>query len=134
MLRIHPFVMGHLIGAVMTGAVAGAFFDPEAAFVGGLAMFGGALVSSFICQWRPGVEAAAWKLWPVAVFANPVMLAALGFMAADWACVVGAQRGWGCFVAALAIMVAGLCLLPPVGGLLWRGFKRWRAGGVRGAA
>jgi hypothetical protein len=127
MLRIHPFVMGHLIGAVMTGAVAGAFIDPRAAFVGALGLFGGALVSSFICQRWPGVEAAAWKLWPVAVFASPVMLAALGFMAVDWQCVVGMRRGWNCLTAAMAIMVAGLCLLPPFGGLLWRGFKRWRA-------
>jgi len=127
MLRIHPFVMGHLIAAVVIGGAAGGFFDPQAAFVGALTLFGGALVSSFICQRWPGVEAPAWKLWPVAVFASPAMLAALGFMAADWACVVGIQRGWGCFVAALAIMVAGLCLLPPFGGLLWRGFKRWRA-------
>ena len=95
--------------------------------IGALALFGGALVSSYVCQWWPGVEAPAWKLWLVAVFANPVMLAALGFMAVDWACFVGTQRGWGCFVAALAILVAALCVLPPVGGLLWRSFKRWRA-------
>jgi len=124
MLRIHPFVMGHLIGAVMTGAIAGAFINPQAAFVGALSLFGGALVSCFICQWRPGVEAAAWKLWPAAVFANPVMLAALGFMAIDWECVVGARRGWNCLAAAMAILVTGLCLLPPVGGLLWRWWKR----------
>ena len=79
MLRIHPFVMGHLIGAVLTGGAAGAFSDPRAAFIGALALFGGALVSSYVCQWWPGVEAPAWKLWLVAVFANPVMLAALGF-------------------------------------------------------
>ncbi len=127
MLRIHPFVMGHLIGAVVTGAAAGAFINPQAAFVAALALFGGALVSSFICQWWPGVEAPAWKLWPVAVFASPVMLAALGFMAVDWECVVGMRRGWHCLTAAMAILAVGLCLLPPVAGLLWRGFKRWRA-------
>lgn len=127
MLRIHPFVMGHLIGAVMTGAIAGAFINPQMAFIGAVALFGGALVSCFICQWRPGVEAVAWKLWPVAVFASPVMMAALGFMAADWECVVGARTGWNCLVAAMAIFVAGLCLLPPFGGLLWRWWKRRRA-------
>lgn len=127
MLRIHPFVMGHLIGAVMTGAIAGAFINPQAAFIGALALFGGALVSCFVCQWRPGVEAAAWKLWLVAVFANPVMLAALAFMAVDWECVAGTRRGWDCLAAAMAILVAGLCLLPPLGGLLWRWWKRRRA-------
>ena len=131
MLRIHPFVMGYLIGAVMTGAIAGAFINPQAAFIGAVALFGGALVSCFVCQWRPGIEAAAWKLWPVAVFANPVMLVAVGFMAVDWECVVGTRRGWNCLVAAMAILVAGLCLLPPVGGLLWRGWKRWRAPAVQ---
>jgi hypothetical protein len=126
MLRIHPFVMGHLIGAVMTGAAAGAFINPQAAFIGALALFGGALVSSFVCQRWPGVEAAAWKIWPVAVFASPVMLAAVGFMAADWECVVGMRRGWNCLTAAMAILAAGLCLVPPVAGLLWRGWKRRR--------
>jgi hypothetical protein len=127
MLRIHPFVMGHLIGAVMTGAVAGAFINPQAAFIGAVALFGGSLVSCFICQWRPGVEAVAWKLWPVAVLANPAMLAALVFMAVDLDCLVGARRGWDCLAAAMAILVAGLCLMPPVGGLLWRWWKRRRA-------
>jgi len=127
MLRIHPFVMGHLIGAVMTGAIAGAFINPQAAFIGALGLFGGALVSCFICQWRPGVEATVWKLWLVAVFANPVMLAALGFMAVDWECVAGLRRGWNCLAAAMAILVSGLCLLPPIGGLLWRWWKRRRA-------
>jgi hypothetical protein len=124
MLRIHPFIMGHLIGAVMTGAIAGAFINPQASFIGALALFGGALVSCFICQWRPGVEATAWKLWLIAVLANPVMLAALGFMAVDWECVAGTRRGWNCLGAAMAIVAAGLCLLPPVGGLLWRWWKR----------
>ena|SRR3990167_6953340 len=124
MLRIHPFIMGHLIGAVMTGAIAGAFINPQASFIGALALFGGALVSCFICQWRPGVEATAWKLWLIAVLANPVMLAALGFMAVDWECVAGTRRGWNCLGVAMAIVAAGLCLLPPVGGLLWRWWKR----------
>ncbi len=127
MLRIRPFVMGHLIGAVMTGAIAGAFISPRAAFIGALALLGGAIVSSFVCQWRPGVEAAAWKLWAVAVLTNPIMIAALAFMAYDWQCVVGARRGWDCIAAAMAIVAACLCLLPPLGGLLWRWWKSRRA-------
>lgn len=119
--------MGHLIGAVMTGAIAGAFVNPQAAFFGGLALLGGAIVSSFVCQWRPGVEAAAWKLWSVAVLANPIMIAALAFMVHDWQCVLGTHRGWDCLEAAMAIVTACLCLLPPVGGLLWRWWKRHRA-------
>ena len=123
MLRIHPFVMGQLIGAAMTGAIAGAFVSPQAAFIAAVALLGGAIVSSFVCQWRPGVEAAGWKLWAVAVLANPIMIAALAFMAHDWQCVLGLHRGWDCLAAAMAIVAACLCLLPPLGGLLWRWWK-----------
>ena len=45
-------------------------------------------------------------------------------MVADWECVAGTRRGFDCLVAAMAIVAAGLCLLPPVGGLLWRWWKR----------
>ena len=124
MLRIRPFVVGHLVGAVMAGGIAGAFASPRVAFMAALVMLGGAIVSSLICQWRPGVDAAAWKLWVVAVLANPVMIAALGFMAHDWQCVVGERRGWDCIAAAMAITAACLSLLPPLGGLLWRWWKR----------
>jgi len=124
MLRFHPFVMGHLVSAVVVGGAAGAFLDAQAALIAGASLAGGALISSLVCQWRPGVEAAAWKLWPVAVLTNPLTLAAFGFMAADWKCVVGIRGGWNCLGAAIAIIVAGLCLLPPIGGLLWRWWKR----------
>ena len=119
--------MGHLVAALLVGAGAGAFLAAEAMLIGGLGMLAGAVVSSFVCQWKPGVEAPAWQLWAVAVLANPVFLAALVFMALDWQCVVGLQRGWGCLVAAMAIIAASLCFLPPLGGLLWRSWKCYRA-------
>lgn len=127
MLRIRPFVMGHLVAALLVGAGAGAFLAAEAMLIGGVTMLAGAVVSSLVCQWKPGVEAPGWQLYPVSVLANPVFLAALVFMALDWKCVVGHQRGWGCFVAAMAIVATGLCLLPPLGGLLWRSWKHYRA-------
>ena len=124
MLRIHPFVMGHLISAVMTGSIAGFFINAEAAFITGVSLAGGAVVSSFVCQWRPGVDAGGGKLWAVAVLANPIMIAALAVMALDWQCVVGARRGWDCVAAAMAIVAACRCLVPPLGGLLWRWWRR----------
>ena len=128
MLRITPFVMGHLVAALLVGAGAGAFLAAEAMLIGGVGMLAGAIVSSLVCQWKPGVEAPASQLWPVAVLANPVFLAALVFLALDWQCVVGLQRGWGCrLVAPMAMIAASLCFLPPLGGLLWRSWKRHRA-------
>lgn len=127
MLRFHPFTMGHLIGAVVVSGAAGTFLpDAGVALAVVLAFLVAATVSSFVCQWRPGVEAPAWKLWLTAVFASPVMLLALGFMAVDWDCVIGVRRGWNCLVAAIAIVVAGLCFLPPLFGLAWRWWKRRR--------
>jgi hypothetical protein len=127
-LRITPFVMGHLVAALLVGAAAGAFLAAEAMLIGGIGMLAGAVVSSLVCQWKPGVEAPASQLWPVAVLANPVLLAALVFLALDWQCVVGLQRGWGCrLVAPMALIAASLCFLPPLGGLLWRAWKRHRA-------
>lgn len=127
MQNIHPFVLGHVVGAALVGAVAGPLIDAQAAILVAAALVGGAFASSLMCRWWPGWEAAAWKLWPVAVLVNPVMLATLGFLAADWKCVVGLRGGWGCLGAATAIVAAGFCLLPPFGGLLWRGWKRRRA-------
>lgn len=119
--------MGHLVTALLVGAAAGAFLAGEAMLIGGVGMLAGAVVSSLVCQWKPGVEAPAWQLWPVATLVNPVFPAALFFMALDWKCVVGLRGGWGCVVVTMAMIVAGLCFLPPLGGLLWRSWKRYRA-------
>lgn len=128
MLRINPFVMGHLVGAVLVGGVAGTLFlDAQAGLICAVALLAGAFVSSYVCQWWPGVEAPGWKLWAVAVFASPIMLLALGYIAFDYECTVGIRRGWNCLLAAIAIMVVGLCLLPPAIGLLWRWWKHRKA-------
>lgn len=125
MLRVHPFTLGHLIGAVIVSGATGLFLpDPLSALKMVAVFVLGVAVSSFVCQWRPGTEAAGWKLWVVAVLANPVMLLSLGFMAVDWECLAGIRRGWGCFAVAIAIPVAAGCLLPPLFGLAWRWWKR----------
>jgi hypothetical protein len=117
--------MGHLIGAVVVSGAVGAFLpNAQFALIMVLVFVAAAAVSSFICQHWPGLEAPAWKLWLTAVFANPVMLSALGAMAVDWDCVVGLRRGWNCLAAAIAIVVAGGCLLPSLFGLAWRAWKR----------
>mgnify|MGYP003599615353 CR=1 FL=1 len=127
MLRITPFVMGHLVAAVLVGAGAGAFIDMRASLYFALALVAGAVVSSLVCQWKPGVEAPAWRLYLVALLANPILMISLVVMALDWDCGVRLRRGWNCIAAAMAIAAAGLCLLPPFGGLLWRHWKRYRA-------
>jgi hypothetical protein len=128
MLRLHPFIWGHVVGALIVGLAAGATLDARAALLGAAVLAVGATVSSGVVWWRPGFEAPAWQLIPTAVLANPMMLLALGFLVVDFDFVVGNRRRWDCIGAALAILVAGVCLLPPFGGWLWRWWKR------RGAA
>lgn len=122
--RIHPFVWGHVVAALIIGVVAEASIDAETAGMGVALLTAGAIVSSVVCWWKPGFEAPAWQLIPAAILANPLMLLALGFMIVDSDCLVGNRRGWDCLGAAVAILVAGVCLLPPFGGWLWRWWKR----------
>lgn len=125
MPRIHPFAYGHVAAALVVGVAAGALLGAgQGAAAGAALMTAGAILSAVVCGWKPGFEAPAWQLLPTAILANPVMLAALYFFGLDWQCVVGSQRGWGCFVGVLAVLVAVACLLPPFGGLLWRWWKR----------
>jgi hypothetical protein len=124
MRRIHPFVLGHVVAALIVGAAAGATLGGQAAVMGAIMLAAGAIVSSTVCWWKPGLEASAGRLIPVAVLANPLMLLALGFLVVDADCLVGNKRGWNCLGAAIAILVAGVCLLPPFGGWLWRWWKR----------
>ena len=70
------------------------------------------------------LDAQAAAMGAVALMAGAMMLLALGFMVVDYECVVGSRRGWNCIGAAVAILVAGVCLLPPFGGWLWRWWKR----------
>ena len=124
MRPIHPFVVGHVTGAVIVGIAAGSVLSLLAAFVSAASMAAGALVSGLICWAWPGLEAKARFLWPVAVLANPVMLGALAMITVDWECLTGDNGGWECMAVAVAVVVAGLSLLPPLGGLLWRRWKR----------
>ena len=94
--------------------------------MGAIMLAAGAVISSTVCWWKPGLDAPAWQLIPAAILANPLMLLALGFMAVDADCIVGNKRGWNCIGAAIALLVAGVCLVPPFGGWLWRWWKRRR--------
>lgn len=125
MKRIHPFVWGHLAVALIAGAGVGATLDVQAAIMGAIMLMAGAVISSTVCWWKPGLDAPAWQLIPVAILANPLMLAALGYLLfIDFDCVIGNRRGWNCLGTAIAVVVAGVCLAPPFGGWLWRWWRR----------
>ena len=118
MRRIHPFVYGHVVAALIVGASTGATLDAQAA-----AMGAGMLFAVFRLTLPPILMQARRLLGEASI---PLMLLALGFMAVDYECVVGTKKGWNCLGMAIAIVVAGVCLLPPFGGWLWRWWKRRR--------
>jgi hypothetical protein len=123
-VRLRPFVVGHVIGAVVVGLAAGAVLGVPAAFLSAAGLTVGALVSCLICAVWPGLEAKARFLWPVAVLANPVTLIALAMVVSERRCLTDDFPGWDCMAVAVAAMIGGLGLLPPLGGLLWRRWKR----------
>ena len=124
MRRLHPFVYGHVVAALVVGiAVGGAGGGRQAAGMAAAAMMAGASVSSGVCWKWPGYDAPIWKLWPAATLANPLALAAIGFTALHAGCFAG--FGTDCLIAGVALWVAIFCVLPPLGGLVWR----WRSRG-----
>jgi hypothetical protein len=117
MRALSPFVYGHVLGALLIGAVCGSFLDLQAIFTFAIAMAVGAAASATVCRWWPGYGAAGWRLWLAGAFGNPLLLLALGFSIDSYECLLGRRTGWDCMFSDVGPMVAGVCLLPPLLGL-----------------
>jgi hypothetical protein len=111
--RIPPFVTGQVAGAVTMGLAThllnGAYFINLDWVV---LMSMGPVVSALVCWRWPGPDAPAWKLLPVALLANPMMLMLI-------AVALGLAHLGARF--AFFIMVSGV--LSVLAGLAWRLFK-----------
>ncbi len=124
MRRIHPFVYGHVIGAFVVGVASGATLDLKAVLVFSSLLAANAAIGSLVCWWRPGFDAAGWKLWLVATFANPLMLSGIAYSIDQYDCLVGGRTGWGCMFSDVGPLVAAACLPSPLIGLAVRWRKR----------
>jgi hypothetical protein len=124
MRRIHPFVLGHVVGAFVVGAVGGATLDLKAVMVFSSLLAANAAIGSLVCWWRPGFDAAGWKLWLVATFVNPLMLSAIAYSIDQYDCLVGQRTGWPCMFSDVGPLVAAACLPSPLIGLAVRWWKR----------
>jgi hypothetical protein len=125
--RVPSFVYGHVIGALITGAIGGAFLDLTAVLVFGGGLAASATVSALVCWWWPRFDAPAWKLWLVATVANPVLIAGLAWSVAMRDCLTGALKGWDCLFAEVGLVAAAATLPSPVVGLIARWcWARWR--------
>ena len=124
MRRIHPFVYGHVIGAFLVGAVAGAFLDLKAMMIFSSLLAANAAIGSLVCWWRPGFDAAWWKLWLVATFATPMMLAGIAFSIDQYDCLIGQRTGWNCMFRGVGLDTMMACLPSPLIGLVVRWWKQ----------
>jgi hypothetical protein len=120
--RPHPFALGQVIGAFTVGVLAGSFLNLPAVMVLCVSLAAGAAVSAMICRWRPGFEAAGWKLWLVGAIANPVTLSALAYSTSEYECLLGTRTGWDCMLVEIGLFVAGIGSVPPIVGIV----VRWR--------
>jgi hypothetical protein len=123
-----PFVYGHVLGALLIGAVGGSFVEFRAILTFGIAMTVGAAASAMVCRWWPGFDAPGWRLWLAGALGNPLLLVALGFSVEEYDCLLGKRTGWNCMFSDIGPLVVGVCLLPPLLGLglrwLWGSVQR----------
>jgi hypothetical protein len=125
MRHVPPFVTGYVVSAFLIGAgVGGSMNSVEAAAFGAGVLVAGALVGCLLCWWLLGFEAPWWQMMGLGLLANPAFLVPLGILLLDFDCVTGSKRGWDCFLAAFAIVIGSGALATPLGGLLWRWWKR----------
>jgi len=123
-MRLHPFASGQVVGAAIIGSVTGLFFNATAVAGFSATLAVGAAVSALICRWRPGFDAAGWKLWIAGSLANPVVLAAAAFSVSEYECLLRWKTGWNCLFVEIGPFVTGLGLVPPLMGLLYRWWAR----------
>jgi hypothetical protein len=129
MKRIPAFVFGHVLGAILTGAIAGSFLDWKAVWVFAAVLGGNAVVGSLICWAWPGLRAPWWKLWPMATVINPLMLAGIAWTLKHWSCLAGDHTGWDCLFSDAGLFGIAGCLPSPLIGLMARWWFRRRSPG-----
>lgn len=121
MRKIHPFALGSIAAGLVTGGVAGsAALALHAIVLLALGLGAGAGIAALVCWRWPGLSAAAWKLWPMAVITNPLFMAGVYWTIDKLDCVLSRARSWDCMFADFGPILAGLCLIPPTAGLVVR--------------
>ena len=123
----HPFVLGHVLSAIVIGAVGGTFLELKAVFTLAALLGGNAAIGALICWAWPGLNGAWWKLWPMATLVNPLVLAGIAWSLDQWDCLVGGKTGWDCMFASVGPLAIEACLPSPLVGLATRWWQNRRA-------
>src|SRR5689334_4739715 len=102
------FAIGQVAGALLIGALGGAFVNVSSITGFAIAMGIGALASVVICRVWPGWQGPGWQLWLVGALANPLLLVALVFTADAADCVIGKAKGPACLFGDIGPLVIGI--------------------------
>jgi hypothetical protein len=121
-----PFMIGHVLGALVIGAFGGALVNGVSIVSFAIVMAVAALASGLLCNWLPGYDGPGWLLWLSGAGLNPLLLVALASSFDAAGCVVGTQTGRACLFSDIGPMVVGVCLLPPLFGVALRRLMRPR--------
>ena len=128
-----PFIFGHIVGALLIGAVGGALINTASIESFSIIMVVAAAASATVCRWWPGYDGPWWQLWFAGAGTNPLLLVAVSFSLDAADCVVGVRTGRGCLFSDIGPLVVGVCLVPPLFGIglrwLWAGAARPRPPG-----
>ena len=114
---ITPFAIGHVLSALLIGALGGLFVSTASIVSFAIAMGFGALASVVICRIFPGEDGPGWQLWIVGSLFNPLLLVALFFTADASDCMFGKVKGAACLFDDIGPLVVAVCLLPPLIGI-----------------
>src|SRR5580698_1120868 len=121
-----PFMIGHVLGALVIGAFGGALVNGTSILSFAIVMAVAALASGLLCNWLPGYDGSGWLLWLSGAGLNPLLLVALDSSFDTAGCVVGTQTGRACVFSDIGEMIVGVCLLPPLIGIGVRWLMRPR--------
>ena len=127
-MRLNVFTCGMIGGALVMGAApGGTLLNLQGTVLFAAVMAGSAAIAALICSRWPGLEAAAWKLWPAALLANPVFLIGVGYSIDRYECLIGGLNDWSCMFSSFGLIASGLCVVPPAIGLAFRWWRRRRS-------
>lgn len=123
MRHIPSFAYGHVIAAPVVGAVFGAtLVHVNAVLALGAVLGAAAAISALVCWWWPGLDAPSLKLWAVATFANPLLLAGIAWTLYYADCLTGETKGWDCLFTDMGWLAVAATLPSPAVGLIVRFF------------
>lgn len=130
---MHPFTIVHVIAAtVLLGGLwgingYGGYPKPIVGAIAALAGLVGSIVSSLVCRWKPGLAAPGWKLWLVAIAANPVFLLCVAAVIYSTVSVIRINEPWDWLGLYISLTVTGVVMLAPALGVA----ARWIASRIR---